>query len=444
MTKNLTKGTEWKTIFIFALPMMGSGFLQVLYTFVDSVIVGNFVGPTALGAIGICGSLTWLLVGVSTGIGIGTSIVISQYIGEEKYEDVRSSASTALILAGIIGIIFTALCFLFAKPILWGPLGTPKEMQQGSYIYLVIYGSGMIFQMFYNVTYGILRAHGDSKSSLIFLLVAAILHIVLDLIFVILFKWGVAGAVSSTIISQAGSAIASFIYMWKYYPQMRFKRREWACDLTKMKIIFKLSIPIILQTEVLALGFLILQRLVNSFGPASIEGFTAMRNTEQVAYIPSNAFNAAIASFAGQNIGAKKIDRVMRGYRSTVFIAGAFSLVMTAILLIFDKPLLGLFNITDAAMVRAVGHLDLLACFMVVTTINNVTSGLLQGAGDVKIPAMASFINLSIRLVVAYAMSKTAINFRCIYYSLPPAWIAACIITVTRYRSGKWKTKAIS
>jgi putative MATE family efflux protein len=298
--------------------------------------------------------------------------------------------------------------------------------------------------MFYNVTYGILRAHGDSKSSLIFLLVAAILHIVLDLIFVILFKWGVAGAVSSTIISQAGSAIASFIYMWKYYPQMRFKRREWACDLTKMKIIFKLSIPIILQTEVLALGFLILQRLVNSFGPASIEGFTAMRNTEQVAYIPSNAFNAAIASFAGQNIGAKKIDRVMRGYRSTVFIAGAFSLVMTAILLIFDKPLLGLFNITDAAMVRAVGHLDLLACFMVVTTINNVTSGLLQGAGDVKIPAMASFINLSIRLVVAYAMSKTAINFRCIYYSLPPAWIAACIITVTRYRSGKWKTKAIS
>lgn len=444
MERNLTKGIEWKTILIFALPIMGSNLLQMCYNLADSIVVGNFVGPTALGAIGVTSSTTWLLLNIVTGIGTGTSIAISQYFGAKKDKDIIATASTSIIFSIGISLCITAFCFIFGRFILIDFLGTPKVMYEDSYNYFVIYGSGIIFQMIYNVVYGILRAHGNSKGSLIFLLVAAVLNVALDLLFVIVFKWGVKGAAYATVIAQAGSAIASVIYMWRLFPHLKFKANEWVFDTTKFKVILNLSIPIILQSSIIAFGFIILQRLVNSFGPASIEGYVAMNKTEQLLHIPSNAFNSAMSSFTGHNIGAGKIDRVKKGYKSTLYMGSIICAILVIFIFIFDKTLLGLFNISDDAMIRGVEHLNVVALFMIINTIHNITVGLLQGAGDVKVPAVAGFVNLSIRLIVAYSMAFTAINFRSVYLSLPPAWIAAFLITVTRYRSGKWKTKAIS
>jgi len=443
MEKDLTVGKEGQTILLFTLPMIGANLLQVLYTFVDSVIVGNFVSATALGAVGISSPLMWLLLAMANGTGTGTSIIISQYFGARKHEDIRRTASTSFLFAAAFGIILTFICLLTGKYILWDFLGTPEEMRELSYTYFAIYSCGLIFQFLYNVLYGILRALGNSKGALLFLFVAAVLNILLDLLFVVSFSWGVAGAALATVIAQAGSAAASALYLWTAFPRMRFKLRELTFDGEKLKLILKLGIPVTLQSAVMAFGFILLQRLVNSFGPASIEGFVAMNKTEQIAHIPSNSFHAAIANFTGQNIGANRIDRVKRGYKLTLLMANSICLVLSIFLIIFDTSLLGLFNISGDSMLRAREHLNIVACFLVVSATNHVTSGLLQGAGDVKIPAIASFVNLSIRLIVAFIMASTIIDFRSIYLSLPPAWLIACSIPIIRYRSGIWKKKAV-
>ena len=443
MESNLTKGVEWKTILLFAIPIMGANLLQIGYNLADSIIVGNFVGSASLGAVGVTSSTTWVLLNIVTGIGTGTSITLSQYFGAKREKDIESTISTMLIFSILISLAITGLCFVLARPIIWNFLGTPAEMYEESYSYFVIYGCGIIFQMIYNVVYGILRAHGNSKGSLIFLLVAAIINVVLDLLFVVVFKWGVKGAAFATIISQAGSALASVIYMWSLFPHLKFKRSQWIFEKDKLMIVLKLAFPIILQSSIVAFGFIILQRLINSFGPASIEGFVAMNKSEQLMHIPSNAFNVAMSNFTGHNIGARQFDRIRKGYKSTLLMGIMACLVMVTVTLIFDDKILGMFNISDDALIRGVEHLNIVAYFMIFTTVNNITVGLLQGSGDVKVPAIAGLINLSIRLIASYTMARTSIDFRSIYYSLPPAWITAFLITTTRYRSGKWKTKAI-
>lgn len=444
MERDLTKGVAWKTILFFAIPIMGSNLLQIGYNLADSIIVGNFVSSTALGAIGVTSSTMWLLLNIVTGIGTGTSITLSQYFGAKKEKDIESTISTVLIFSIVTSLCITAFCFIFARLIIWNFLGTPAEMYEDSYSYFVIFSCGIIFQMIYNVVYGILRAHGNSKGSLIFLLIAAILNVVLDLIFVIVFKWGVKGAAFATVISQAGSATASVIYMWRLFPHLKFKKSQWVFVKEKLIIVLRLAIPIILQSSVIAFGFIILQRLINSFGPASIEGFVAMNKAEQLLHIPSNAFNVAISNFTGHNIGAKQIDHIKKGYKSTIIMASSFCIIIVIFILFYGKNILAMFNITDDAMIRGSEHLYTVATFMIFSTVNNITGGLLQGAGDVKVTTIAGFINLSIRLIAAYTMAATVINFRSIYFSLPPAWITACLITVTRYRSGKWQNKAIS
>jgi len=266
--------------------------------------------------------------------------------------------------------------------------------------------------------------------------------VVLDLLFIIVFGWGVAGAALATVIAQAGSAIAGILYMIKYFPRLRLKTKELIFDTGKLKLILQLGIPVTLQSAVMATGFILLQRLVNSFEPPSIEGFVAMNKTEQLAHIPGNAFHAAMANFVGQNIRAGKLDRAKRGYKSTILMANSVCLLISIFLLIFDIPLLRLFNISGDSLLRAREHLNIISLFLVVSATSHVTNGFLQGSGDVKIPAIASFVNLSIRLVFAYT-AKTIIDFRSIYLSLPPAWLIACIIPVIRYRSGIWKMKAI-
>ena len=443
MERNLTKGVEWKTILLFAIPIMGANLLQIGYNLADSIIVGNFVGSTSLGAVGVTSPTIWFLLNIVTGIGTGTSITLSQYFGAKREKDIESTISTMLIFSILISLAITVLCFILARPVIWNFLGTPAEMYEESYSYFVIYGCGIIFQMIYNVVYGILRAHGNSKGSLIFLLVAAIINVVLDLMFVVVFKWGVKGAALATIISQAGSAAASIIYMWSLFPHLKFKRSQWIFEKDKLMIVLKLAFPIILQSSIEAFGFIILQRLINSFGPASIEGFTAMVKAEQLMFIPSNGFNVAMSNFTGHNIGARQFDRIKKGYNSTLIMGIIARLAMVILTLFFDDKILGMFNISDDALIRGVEHLNIVAYFMILNTVNNITVGLLQGSGDVKVPAIAGLINLSIRLIASYTMAKTSIDFRSIYYSLPPAWITAFLITTIRYRSGKWKTKAI-
>ncbi len=443
MNNDMTSKSEWKAILFFSIPIMGSQLLQMFYNLADSIIVGNFVGSNGLGAVGVTSSASWLLLNLVTGLSSGASIVISQYIGASRKDDISATVSTTFTFSIFLSFAVTALCFIFANSLIIGFLGTPVEMQAEAYSYFVIYSLGIIFQMIYNVTYGILRAYGDSKGSLLFLLVAAILNVALDLVFVIFFKWGVAGAAAATIISQAGSAVASSIYMWHKLPDLRLNKIKWVFDMEKLKIVLKLAVPIVIQSSIIAFGFIILQRLVNSFGPASIEGYFVLSRVEQILHIPSNSFNIALSSFTGQNIGAGNIDRIKKGYKSTLYMGCLISAVLIILMLFTGKSWISWFNVSPEASKRGVEHLNVLASFMIINTAHNITVGLLQGAGDVKIPAIAGFINLSVRLVVSYAMAATAIDYRSIFYSIPFAWISAFAITIGRYRSGKWQNKSV-
>ncbi len=439
MKKDMTEGREWSSILLFSLPIMGANLLQVLYNLADSVIVGNLISSTALGAVGLTSSMVWLLTAICTSFGAGVNIAVAQYFGAKKENEIQETISAAYVIAVVVSLILTAICFLVARPVIFGFLQAPEEMRFDSVSYYLIYSCGIIFQLFYNVTYGILRAHGDSRGALFFLIISAALNIVMDCTFISVFHWGVSGAAAASVIAQAGSAIASFLYMRHIFPDLMPKRRFLYAWKEQGLLLTRLSIPIMLQNGVNSLGFLVLQRLINSFGAASIEGYAAMLKVEQLAHIPSQSFNVAISSFAGQNIGANKLDRARRGYKSTITMGILISISISIIVLIFDRPLLQIFAISGESLRRAKEHLDILMCFIWVSTINNITCGFLQGAGDVKIPASTSSINLSIRLVLSFLLALTPVGFRCYYVSMPPAWLIACSVVVLRYRSGRWR-----
>lgn len=439
MKKNMTSGTEWKTILLFSLPIMGANLLQVLYNLADSVIVGNFISSTALGAVGLTSSMTWLLVNVCTSLGAGVNIASAQFFGAKKETEIRETIAASYLLTAILSVCLIAACFLFARPLIAGFLQAPEEMLADSMTYFLIYSAGIVFQMLYNVTYGILRAHGDSRGALIFLLISAILNVILDCLFIVVFHMGVAGAAIATVIAQAGSAVASMLYLARLFPDLIPSPRYLYAWKKQALLLTRLSVPIALQTAVNSVGFIILQRLINSFGTPSIEGYAAMLKVEQLAHIPSQSFNVAISSFAGQNIGAGKTERARKGYRSTITMGILISIAISAVVLLFDEPLLGIFNITGESLRRGREHLDILMFFIWVSTITNITCGFLQGAGDVRIPAISGFVNLGIRLALSFLLAVTPVAFRCYYVSMPPAWIIASLIVVLRYRSGKWQ-----
>lgn len=435
----MTQGKEWKSLLFFALPVAGSYLLQILYNITDSIIVGNFVGPDALGAVGLTSAMTWLLVNFCVGLGNGTNIVISQFYGAGKKEEIQKAIGSALILSVLTAVTLTVICFLTAAPLIERFLQTPPEMSRQSRDYFCIYSAGLIFQFIYNVCYGILRAHGDSKGALLFLLVSSVMNVVLDLILVAGFHMGVAGAAIATVISQAASAVASLLYMKKYFPHLWPKREYFTKCKREAVLLIRLSVPLILQSSITAGGFIILQRLVNTFGPASIQGYAAMQKIEQIAYIPCDAINVAMGSFVGQNIGARLLERVERGYRAGIKMGLLSTAILAVIVAVFSTPVLKMFNISGDALLRGREHLYILMCCSLLNCVYRITSGLLQGAGDVKPPMMAGLANLFVRVSTAYLLAGTFINFRSVYVSIPLSWGVACAITYIRYRSGKWK-----
>ncbi len=443
MVRNMTQGREWRQLLLFALPMMGAQLLQVAYSIADAVIVGNFVSAQALGAVSVPGPILWIASSMASGMGAGTNIMIAQYFGAGRHDDIRSSVISSVWLGGTAGLTATLLCTLSAPLLLQGFLQTPPEMLSDATIYLTIYSIGFFFQMLYHIFYGITRALGDSQAALLFLLIAAILNVVLDLFFVAGLGMGVAGAALASAVSQAGSALAALIYLLRKFPKLRPSRQDWKPRREKLALVLRLSGPVTLQMTLQAAGFLLLQRLVNSFGPASIEGFAAMGKTEELIHIPVNCMSSALASFVGQNVGAGQIKRARKGCRAALIMTLGAALVLGAGMFIFSRHILGFYNITADALLRGTEHLNVMCILLPVFSVQQIINGALQGAGDVQVPVISSFTDLVLRLAGAKLLSLTALSFRSIYLSSPPAWIIACLISVIRYRQGTWTERRL-
>ncbi len=443
--KDLTKGNEAKLIFQFAVPMLLGNVFQQLYQIVNSVIVGRFLGEKALAAVGASVPIIFTLIALIIGFGIGASVVISQYFGAKDLEKVRRASDTInifLFFAGIVLSIIGILCsgWLFEL------LQLPQELMHDAKLYLNIYLTGLVVMFGFNGTAAILRGIGDSKTPLYFLIISVIINIFLDLLFILVFKWGIAGAALSTVISQIGAFATAIIYLNRNHHIIRFNPKQIQFDWKIFWQSVKIGLPTGIQQTFVALGSMALMGIVNTYGTVVIAGYSAAMRIDQLALLPAMNFSAALSGFVGQNMGANKISRIKAGLRATFLMSAAVCLVITIIVIFWGDNLMAMFT-TNPEVIK-VGHkyLIIVSLFYVFFSTMFTYNGMLRGAGATLIPMFITLFSLwLIRIPLAFFLSKhTSLGEEGIWWSIPIAWFVGTVGSYIYYKMGRWKTKAIA
>ncbi len=442
MAKDMTQGKEWKLILSFTLPLIGGNLLQQIYSLADSLIVGNFAGQTALASVGTSFPITFLLLALATGLTNGVGVMASQFYGAKNAEAFRKNLSTACFTLLGAGILITILGILTSKPLLAGLLQADASILDDALLYLRIYCIGLVFQFAYNTFAAILRSIGDSRSTMYFLLLATVVNIVLDLIFVQF--WQVAGVAWATVIAQAVSAVTAGVYLFRKVELARFRKGQFRFHREMFGMSLRLGVPTSIQQCSVGLGMVLMQRLINSFGVDTISAITAAMKLESFAMVPIMMFYMGLSNFTGQNMGAGQMDRIKRGYHQTMVMA-MITCAGIILLLVFAGPYaIGLFHMNQAATAIGVEYLQTLAWFFLIFCIMYITNGVLQGSGDVAYPTAGSMTSLIVRVIVANIMATfPAIGYRSIFYSIPIGWVCGTAIVFIRYLTGKWKTKGV-
>lgn len=439
MTKDMTNGTPSKILFYFALPMVLGSFLQQLYTIVDSMIVGNFIGSNALATVGASYPITFVLITIANGCGIGCSVVIAQYFGEKSISKVKTATFTSIIFISIFSFILMTIGIIFSNKILQ-LLNTPYNILKDSCNYMKIYFISVIFLFIYSIVNSSFNALGNSKTPLKFLIFSSFLNIILDLLFVIKFKTGVKGAAYATLISQALSAILSLIYLLKSLKEMKLNKKIKIFHIKILCNIFKIAIPSILQQSIVSIGNLFVQALVNSYGAAVIAGYSAATKIDSITILPMANMSNAVSNFTGQNIGASKYKRIKDGYKASLVMIGIFCVFAFIVLLLFGHNLIGMF--VDSAKnpkVINVGYkyLKIVSMFYFFMGLMVITNGVLRGSGDMKVFLLSTLTNLSTRVICAYTLAFI-LGEEAIWWAVPLGWILASLVSVIRYKSDKW------
>ncbi|MEE0097095.1 MAG: MATE family efflux transporter [Oscillospiraceae bacterium] len=442
MAKDMTQGKEWKLILSFTLPLIGGNLLQQIYSLADSLIVGNFAGQTALASVGTSFPITFLLLALATGLTNGVGVMASQFYGAKNAEAFRKNLSTACFTLLGAGILITILGILTSRPLLAGLLQADASILDDALLYLRIYCIGLVFQFAYNTFAAILRSIGDSRSTMYFLLLATVVNIVLDLIFVQF--WQVAGVAWATVIAQAVSAVTAGVYLFRKVELARFRKGQFRFHREMFGMSLRLGVPTSIQQCSVGLGMVLMQRLINSFGVDTISAITAAMKLESFAMVPIMMFYMGLSNFTGQNMGARQMDRIKRGYHQTMVMA-MITCAGIILLLVFAGPYaIGLFHMNQAATAIGVEYLQTLAWFFLIFCIMYITNGVLQGSGDVAYPTAGSMTSLIVRVIVANIMATfPAIGYRSIFYSIPIGWVCGTAIVFIRYLTGKWKTKGV-
>ena len=445
MKRNLTEGIEWKQILIFALPIMAGQLLQQLYNTVDGIVVGNFVSEGALAAVGSCGTMSFVFLAFAMGMSNGSGIIISQLFGARRMDEMRRAVSTALIMLTALGIAFALIAILSADFLMTRVLAiTDAEIKRMSILYFRIYAVGLLFQFLYNAVASILRAIGDSKATLYFLLISAVANIFGDLLLVAVIPLGVAGAAIATVLSQLACAAAAFLYMVRRYPDFRFRLRELVFDGEKCLLCLKMGIPTSFQTMAVSIGNLLLQRLVNSFGTATMAAYTVGTRYDHYLNCPTNGFFTAMSAFAGQNTGAGRPDRIKRGLRSAVIMDVLIICGVGALMYAFAEPLSRLFGVQGETLRQSVEFLRFMMLCYPVFAFYMPFNGTFQGCGDPMHSLCSAVLAVIGKILGAYGMAYIFhVGYSSCWKSNVIGWIMACIFVLLYFRSGKWQTKGI-
>lgn len=437
---DMTQGKPLGLILRFAIPLLIGNLFQQMYNIVDSLVVGNYVGTEALAAVGIGNHPVRVLLALFMGLGTGATIRISHHTGAGNNEGVRQVMQTANGMMLIVAVPLTIIGLLVAEPILWA-MNTPAETMPLAKSYLSITFLGVVSLMGYNLNAGILRGLGDSRSSLLFLIVATVVNIVLDLLFVAVFGMGVMGAAIATIIAMTVAWVFSIAFILRRYPHYASKPWHFRIHGESLKEILRLGLPIGFNDALFSLGHLMLTSLINTHGSAFTAGYSVGGKVDAISFMPIASFAAATTTYVGQNVGAKQYDRVRQGARAALLMTVGWSLLSCGLMLAFGHQLIRFFD--RNADVISVGYAYILRLepFYWIYGIMFILNAVMNGAGEVRIPMIANLVLFWIcRLPAAYLLSAYA-SPENIFFCYPISWFGGFLVSTGYYLTGRWRRR---
>jgi len=440
--QDLTTGKEGKLIFQFAAPMLLGNVFQQLFSVVDSIVVGKFIGKEALAAVGASFPVIFIMVSMIIGLVMGTTVVISQYFGAKDFVKVKRAIDTMYIYSAIAGIITTIIGLIIAEPLL-RLLGLPEDIMPQAVQYLRIYLSGIIIFFGFNGTSAVLRGLGDSKTPLYFLIIATVANIILVLLFVAVLKWGVAGAAYATLLANGLAFGLAIYWLNRTHKLIRIAIKGLHFDREIFRQSIHIGLPTGIQQTLVAMGALALMDIVNKFGTNVIAGYSVASRLDSLALIPAMSFSQALSTFVGQNIGANKPERIRAGLIATIKMSGIVTIVTTVFIVFTGHILMSLFT-NDTEVIRLGDqYLTIVSSFYIMFTLMFIYNGVMRGAGDTLLPMFFSLLSLwIIRIPMAWFLSGK-IGAAGIWWSIPSGWAIGLALSFFYYKSGRWKKKAV-
>ena len=430
---DMTQGNIIRHLIIFALPLLVGNVFQQMYNMVDTWVVGRYVSNEAYAAVGTNGPIINLLIGFFMGLSSGAGVVISQYYGAKRYEDVSRTVHTAITMTLILAVLFTGLG-LFLTPYLLNFMNTPANVLPESTTYLRIIFSGIGGLMIYNIGSGILRAVGDSQRPFYFLVVCAVMNTVLDLLFVLVFRMGVAGVALATIVSQAVSAVLVIITLLRTDECIKVRLKSLGIHFDMLKKIFRVGIPAAIQMAITSFSNIFVQSYINFFGDNCMSGWTTYAKVDQLLFLPMQSIALASTTFVGQNLGSNQVERAKKGVTRALLLAVTSTLILMVPVLIFAPQIVAFFNSKPEVVEYGSMLLRWMTPFYVLCCFNQIYSGALRGAGNSKAPMiimLSSFVVF--RQIYLFIMSRICNEILPIAMSYPAGWLLCSTLTLIYY-----------
>ncbi|MFQ8662977.1 MAG: MATE family efflux transporter [Lachnospiraceae bacterium] len=434
----MTEGSIWKKILFFSIPLILGNLFQQLYNTVDSIIVGNYIGSEALAAVGSSGSLINLLIGFCIGASAGAGVVIAQFYGAQDREGVRKAVHTTIAIAIAAGAVLTVVGIV-ATPILLKVMGTPQEVFDQASIYLKVYFGGILFSVVYNMSAGILNAVGNSKRSLVYLMIAATSNIFLDLLFVVVLKMGIVGVAIATDISQLLSCIFIILFLVRSEDVYRVKLKDIRCYDNLLGKILKIGLPTGVQNIVISLSNVIVQSSVNSFGAVAMAGFAAYIKVDGFNILPVLSFSMAATTFVGQNVGAGRLDRVKKGMYVSVAMGIIYTVCTGILLLTFAPQVIGVFTQNGKVVEYGVYIMKFFCPFYWMLGILHILAGTIRGTGKTMQAMVVFLFSLCIfRVLWIWGAMSVSHKIGGVMLGYPLSWLVGLVMILIYVWKGNW------
>ena len=440
-TRDMTQGTIWKHLLAFALPLMIGNLFQQLYNTVDSIVVGQFVSKQALAAVGSTTSIINMLVGFFSGVSVGAGVIISQRFGAKDPEGVHKAVHTTISLTLIIGLVGTVVGFVLA-PIMLTLMKTPQDVFVEAKTYLQIYFGGISGLMLYNMGSAILRAVGDSRRPLYFLVFSSCVNIVLDLLFVLVFHMGVDGVAYATIIAQFASAALIYITLFRTHDVHRFQPSKLRIYPEMVKSIIRVGLPAGLQQALTSFSNVFVQGYINSFGTNCVAGWSCYHRIDQFILLPMQSISMASTTFVGQNIGHRDLERTEKGIRTAVTLSIIVTGILIGLVVIFCAPLIKIFNDDPGVVEYGVMFIRLISPFYLIICFNQIYAGALRGAGDAKAPMFIMLFSFVLFRQLYLAIGTQFINTEWfVGLGYPAGWAMCSTLQLLYYYKSHWRDR---